>query len=169
MTDYINNYLNTLIFCIIAKAVSVGLLVLLITDLGWDFVFLIMTVELGLIIIVIYSMYTIYKIDKKIKQAYEDSLKEKPKIETCPDFYVRDVVSDETANNGHTICKNVYTSGDNRYTYRFPYSDNIDLNAINTSAKTITDVCANNQHTYDTISWTDFKARCGILDTYTPL
>lgn len=168
--DSVNNYLNTLIFCIIAKAVTVGLLVLLITDLGWDFVFLIMTIELGLIAIVIYAMYTVYKMDKKIKAAKEKYATEKPKMDLCPDYFVRSVVSDETSSSGHTVCTNVYTSGDNRYTYTFPTTNQtVDLTTLNASQKNMQDMCANVDKVFDSsgISWTDMKARCGILDTYT--
>lgn len=165
--DSITNYLNTLIFCIIAKAFTVGLLVLLITDLGWDFVFLIMTIEIGLILIVTYAIYTVYKLEKLIKKAKEDLAKQVPNISTCPDFYVRDTIQDDSSpNNRHTICKNEYHSGDKRYSYKFAMSDPIDLDSLNKQYKTMPDMCYNNQNTYDKISWTDLKARCNILDSY---
>ena len=168
--DSINNYLNTLIFCIIAKAVTIGLLVLLITDLGWDFVYLIMTIELGLILIVIYAMYTVYKIDKKIKEAKEKYASEKPKLDLCPDYFVRTVESESNNSNGHTVCTNVYTSGNDRYTYTFPTTSNkVDLTTLNANQKNMQDLCTNVDKVFDPsgFSWTDLKARCGILDTYT--
>ena len=167
--DSINNYLNTLIFCIIAKAFTVGLLVLLITDLGWDFVFLIMTIEIGLVLIVFYALYTVYKIEKMLKKAKEDHEKEQPNISTCPDYYVRETIKDDSsANNGHIICKNVYDTSDKRYTYTFPMSDTIDLTSLTKPHKTWNDMCNQNKTKYDNISWTDLKARCNILDTYSP-
>ena len=35
-------------------------------------------------------------------------------------------------------------------------------------SETMPDLCYKNQTTYDQISWTDLKARCNILDSYSP-
>ena len=46
-------------------------------------------------------------------------------------------------------------------------SSNIDLDAMTSQYKTMSELCSANANTYTNTSWTDFKARCGVLDTYT--
>jgi len=170
----IQNYLNTLIFVIIAKAISVALFVCIIFNWGWKLLYLISTIILGLICIIAYAMYNIYKIEKAVKKAQEDASKALPFLNTCPDYYVRSNANvpsgDGVTSNVHIVCNNTYTGSDNRYTYIMGAgagSSNIDLDAMTAQYKTMSELCSANANTYTNTSWTDFKARCGVLDTYT--
>lgn len=161
--DSIKNHLNTLIFVIIAKAVIVGLLVLLIFDWGFNLIFLIMTIVIGLTVIIFYCLYQIYKIDKRIEKAKADAAKAPPLLDVCPDYYVRSVVTDET--NGDTIsCSNIYKTNDGRFEYEF-ITDNVNLDEIKDGAKNMNEVCTRVTDSYSSIAWTDLKAKCSLLDT----
>jgi hypothetical protein len=185
-SESIQSYINTLIFCIIAKAITVGLLVLLLTGWGWEMLYLILTVEIGMILIVAYAMYLIYKITKDIEEAKAAAAKQPPMLQVCPDYFVRSAYTKDNVpkgtssstsscskestrvpQEGDVICDNTYTTSDGRFIYEFPLQDTLDLDVIAGNSKTMNDMCAANTSTYDSISWTDMKSRCGILDSYT--
>lgn len=163
--DSIKNHLNTLIFVIIAKAVIVALLVLLIFDWGYKMMYFIMTVVLGLTVIIFYCLYQIYLVDKRIALAKAEAAKAPPLLDVCPDFYVRAVHTD--ASNVDSInCTNVYKTNDGRFQYEF-LKNTINLDELKQDAKSMNDVCIKLGDEYNSIAWTDLKAKCGILDTIT--
>jgi len=167
--DSIKNYLNTLIFVIIAKACIVGLLVLLIFDFGWNMSFLILTIVIGLTVIVTVALVDIYVIDKKIRAAQVAMAIAKPILDICPDYFVRTLNTDqESAANGNVLCAPQYSGSDGRYSYDFSqaFQGTMDLDAIKTPYKTMNDMCFGEQNNYKGISWTDLKGKCGVLDTY---
>lgn len=161
--DSIKNHLNTLIFVIIAKAIIVALLVLLIFDWGYKMMYLIMTVVLGLTLIIFYCLYQIYLIDKRIALAKTEAAKAPPLLDICPDFYVRTVNTNEL-NIDSINCTNVYKTNDGRFEYEF-MKENINLDEIKEGAKTMNEVCSKLGEDYNSIAWTDLKAKCSILDT----
>jgi hypothetical protein len=167
--DAIKGYLNTLIFVIVAKACIVALLVTLIFDWGWSLSFLILTIVLGLSVIILYAILNIYKIEKAIKKAKEAQAKVVPQLDICPDYFVRSLNADqESPSYGNVLCEGKYTGESGRFTYDFTPSQpsTINLTAMTHPYKTMNDMCSGEQSNFNGISWTDFKAKCGILDTY---
>lgn len=167
--DSIKSYLNTLIFVIVAKACIVALLVFLIFDWGWSLSFAILTIVVGLSIIIVYAIYNIYKIEKKITSAKEAQAKVVPQQNICPDYFVRTLeTNQESSIYGNVLCEGKYTGESGRFTFDFTASQpsSIDLTSLTTPYKTMNDMCSGEQTSFDNISWTDFKGKCGILDTY---
>lgn len=155
--DFISSYLNTLIFIIIVKAISVLVLFVLLFDIGWELMYIILTFEIGLVAIIIFAIYAIYALEKKIlakKAAYNNA---KSSLDICPDYFVK---------TGNNICKNTYDTPDGKYRYTFMGLDNentiIDLNDIIKENETNIDLCYNSniRTNYDDISWTYLKGKC---------
>lgn len=99
------SYFNTLIFTIITGVLSLGILGLLLYDIGKDFVFFIVTLEAGIFIIIGYCIYRIISHEKaKEKASQEDRYV--VNFDTCPDYYVKRMVGDKE------YCFNDYTVKD---------------------------------------------------------
>jgi hypothetical protein len=163
MTSALAENVNTLIFCIVAKAVTVGLLILLLFDIGKSFSYMILTLILGMMVIIFLSLYGIYKKKKKEEKLKKEAVKAKPVLNNCPDYFVK-----STNEESDIICKSVYPSIENEL-YRFtevstgPMVPDINLSRMISSSKTMQEMCEKNK--YENISWTDLKARCQVLDT----
>jgi hypothetical protein len=160
----VTSYLNTLIFCIVAKAVTIFLLGLLLFDVGKRMAYLILTVEIGLIAIIIYALVSINKYDNEMKKSRDAFMKAKPNIRVCPDYFTKYVSNstDPLEETPVTLCKGEYTTPDEnrRYTYKF---DTSDINIENDFGDTMEKVCDTVLSTsgpYASIAWTDLKARC---------
>lgn len=157
----VQNYLNTLIFCIVAKAITIILLALLFTDLGASLAYMILTIEIGLVVIIFVALVQIQAYEKKKLKDVEASLTAKSAITSCPDYYIRGVTDENTI-----LCTNTYETPDGAYKYEFatePFS-------IDTVFKDMTnaDACSrvtqsNSTPNFTQSAWTDLKERCFIL------
>lgn len=161
----IQNYLNTLIFCIVAKAVTIIMLGILFTEGGKRFIWLILTVEGALIAIIITALVYIVEYEKNKSKEMDNFLKSKAIIKTCPDYFVRAVDKDE-----NTICENSYTTPDNKYKYSFPDVPTFKLQDVFPSGITNSEAClrvADNAKTpnFNNASWTDLKGKCSTFVT----
>ena len=166
MADAITNYINTLIFCIVAKVVTLILLVLLLFDIGWQFSWFILTVEIGLVAIIAYTLYKVYAFQKTIDEAAAAASTAPPFLNTCPDYFMMTIQED----TGDRICASKYTTGDGHNTYQFttPAGTNVpnqDMSSMMDTSKTMSALCTAQNTAITGFSWTDLKARCGFLDT----
>ena len=158
--ENIEKYLNTMMFIIIAKGLTVGLLVLLLLDIGQQFSYVVITYQFGLLFVAIWAIYLITAYDKnaaKLKAAAEKST---AYLDTCPDFFVR--TYDEQDN---IICKNTFTTADDRYTYTvFTDDQGISVNVSNLlqTSKTMDGLC-DKVDNYSSYPWTEYKAKCDKL------
>lgn len=158
----VQNYLNTLIFCIIAKGVSIIILVLLIFDFAQPYAYMLLTIEIVLIIIIIVSMYKIVSYEKRLADEVQSKLKGSKSISVCPDYFVKNY--DGTA----TTCKNKYTTPDGNFTYTMGNSSvtatSINLDTIDKAGQaTLADICDTISGTdYGSFAWTDLKPKCNI-------
>jgi hypothetical protein len=158
----VQNYLNTLIFCLVAKGVSIVVLILLIKFPDWAYCFL--TIEIIIIIIVVVSLLRVTSYEKTLSKARE-SLKAQPvTLANCPDFYTKEFDGQATQ------CHNTYNTPDGRYTYAIGTGslDKINLDGISKSGlRTLEEVCdviGNSGSDYmSTIAWTDIKPRCTTI------
>lgn len=160
----VQNYVNTLIFCLVAKGVSIAVLILLLLEWGQKYAYALITVEMMLIIIIIVSIYRVASYEKRIIKKREEMLLSTDTVGSCPDFYTRNF------ENNMTTCKNSYTTPDGRYTYTLGTDalSSINLNYIsNNNQRTLQEVCdiiGNTKADYNTsVSWTSLKPRCASL------
>lgn len=163
MNSYgVQNYLNTLIFCVIAKTVTVILLSLLVIEKVRYFTFMLLTIELGLIAIILSSLYVISSYNEKVTKLQEKYGKSKISMLSCPDYYVK------TIDDGKTYCQDIYKTPDNKYVYKF--ADSMSTNEYKSYAKkipidtdkTMDEICQNvtTSPEYNELSWTSIKSKC---------
>lgn len=168
MVDSTTSYINTLIFCIIAKATSLVLFIALITDIGWRFSYLILTIEVGLFVIIGTTLYKIYAYQKAIDEAAAAASKAPAILNACPDYFVQTVQED----SHDIICQNGYTTPDNKHIYKFTTGSSTGANVptqnisqITNGVKTLSELCTAQTTPIEGFSWSDLKGRCGLLDT----
>jgi predicted membrane protein len=122
-----NLYVNTMIFAVIAAVMTVGLLALLfLIPKARTFAYAIVTFELGLIGIIIYAIFSIFKYESDLKKKASYEAAKVVSIDTCPDYFTNVLESPETTSTStasatnvkkNVVCKNGYTSG--KMTYYF--------------------------------------------------
>jgi hypothetical protein len=156
----IQNYLNTLIFCIVANAVTIILLGVLFTDFGQTVAYLIITIEFGLITLIVVSLWQIYKYERDKKKELDDLKKAKVSINTCPDYYTR-MVNEESRD---VTCKNQYTTPDGNFEYTFATSefpvDKVFTNNVFSELCTRMKLDSTSGPNFNDTAWTDIKAKC---------
>jgi len=197
MVDSTSSYLNTLIFCIVAKAVTVCLLVVLLLESAQKMSYMILTIEIGLICIIAFTLYKVAIFQNTLDDMKASSSKKPAALDTCPDYFVKQVGGTGPISASGTPasgsvgttdiqCLSKYTTSDKRYIYQFTESSSgsnvgpVDLTSALTTAssacggtvpKTMDDLCntvsTSSNASYNNISWTDLKGRCGALDLYT--
>ena len=155
----VHNYLNTLIFCIVAKAITILLLGLLFTDLGKQLAYFIITIEFGLIAVITVSIYQIMEYEKNKRKELSSLRTSKISIQSCPDYFTRRVDHDERA-----ICENKYTSPDNSHVYEFSTGEFAPDDLFEN--KNFGEVCdrmstvGGSGPNFNDTAWTDIKAKC---------
>ena len=154
------NYLNTLIFCIIAKAITVFLLVSLLFDPVRKYAYLILTVEVCLVVIIITSLYRITQYEKKKALEAEKTFSAKVVLTTCPDYFVK------SSQSNNIVCEKTYTTPDGKYTYEFiGYTSsnkiNLDKDFKDKDLRGLCNTMASSN--YANIAWTDIKGKCAWI------
>lgn len=166
-----SNYINTLIFTVIAKGISVILLGILIFDPVKPYIVGILTLEIGLLFIIFWSLYSIHQLNISIAKKKNEMMNSKIVNVPCPDYFVRDI-----DNDNNLICKNDYTTPDGKITYSFKvlndgtdeetqYNNSIDTIPVESllENKKFQDVCDtyfNENSIYEHIPWTGVKPKC---------
>jgi ABC-type multidrug transport system fused ATPase/permease subunit len=151
--ENIENYLNTMIFIVIAKGITIALLLLLLFKLGQQMSYIIVSFQIGLLAIAIYAIVVIVKYNKRMNELKIEMGKEEAKLDTCPIYFKRHIVNDEVS------CENESTLGDNYTKISFPA--NVTLTNITSElkrAKTMDGLCANT--TFPSYPWAEFKGKC---------
>lgn len=177
----IQNYLNTLIFCVVAKTITVLVLGLLVFKAVRKYVIFLLTIEVGLVFIVIYSMIKIARYDKRMSVEAEKIRLSSINSISCPDYYVRGPSEKDPS---VTVCKNEYATPDQRSVYKFQFEtstageSNIDLNLIPIDdlfrKQTLEDACklvsnstietaSGIKSVYEQVPWTDLHPKCSII------
>lgn len=161
----VQNYLNTLIFCIVAKAVTILILALVFTKLGGQLAFLLLTIELGLITIIFLALWKIHRYEKLKKEELERLLNQEVFISSCPDYFTRQVRSE--AGVDQSFCINTYKTPDGSNTYQFDIGEfNIDTTfSQDKDKKKFIDYCTrlrdkNSPPNFERVAWTELKERC---------
>lgn len=160
----VQNYLNTLIFCVVAKTITILVLGLLVFESVRKYVMFLLTIELGLVVIVIYALYKMAKYDKRMaKEAQQIRLSAMTAV-SCPDYFTRGVNEENDGN----VCLNEYKTPDGRFIYKYKGDSKIDKIPIDSMfrKKTLEDACKmvmNDSAVYKSIPWTDLKSKCDVI------
>jgi hypothetical protein len=164
----VQNYLNTIIFCVVSKTLAVLILGLLVFEKVRQYAILLLTIEIGLATIIIWSVWKISRYDKRIAQEAEDMKKSILTSVACPDYYTRSTNADMSG----SICTNTYVTPDQKFTYKFLDSDkqqeidSIDVDSL-FHKKTVDDACSvlvssESEDKYP-IPWTDLRSKCSDM------
>lgn len=157
----VTNYLNTLIFCIVAKGVTVLMLVFLLFKWGQRLAYLILTVEICLIIIIIYSLWRISDYEKRARKDRADNLKAVAQINSCPDYFTKNESVANADGSVSTVCNKNYNTPDAKFSYSFA-GDDINLSDTLQHFPTLDVFCNSiaSDEKYSHIAWTDAKSKC---------
>lgn len=159
----VQNYLNTLIFCVVAKTVTVFVLGALFLHAVRPYAIFLLTIELGLVVIVIWSLIKIRNYDKRMAKEAEEIINSAVNSVSCPDYYVRSVDEEDIG----TVCLNGYTTPDEKYEYKFKGDASIDAIHIDQMflKQNLGGACAivDANSSLTSIPWTDIRSKCAIL------
>jgi hypothetical protein len=146
-------YMNTLVFSGVAAAVSLGLLLLLIlVPAAAVAAPLIVTVELGLLLVAGVALARVSGNDRRLRKRARDAVRTQLSATTCPDYWTL-----EQSDLGHApTCRRSYATPDGT-TYRVQgRRDEVDLAAFR--GKPAAEVCRRVEEVGT--PWTDARAAC---------
>lgn len=97
-----SQYINTMVFAVIAGIISLMLLLLVMNASSFvkSYSPFIITIEVGLILAIVVAIYNIIRYEAKAYKAAQDGFDSHLAVDTCPDFWTRT----------GTICKNSFVS-----------------------------------------------------------
>lgn len=99
------SYFNTLVFTVVTGIVCLALLALLFFDIGKEFMYFIIALEVGAFAVIGYCITKIVLYERQRAKYAADGVYV-VKFDTCPDYYVKRMV------DGKTYCFNDYTIKD---------------------------------------------------------
>jgi hypothetical protein len=100
------SFINTLVFTIVASIFSLGLLVMVFFKFAKDYLVFIISVEVGIMIIIFYCIYKIFKNERDIKKVKDANLF-LVNFDECADYFVR-----KADDSGKFYCSNDYVVTD---------------------------------------------------------
>lgn len=144
-------YLNTLIFAGIALLLTVVFIVAVVTmkERMTPFFPLIATIEIGLILVLIYTLWNVMSNERRVHKLKTNAYNNRLQVDSCPDYWTRD--GDK--------CFNSYRPADDpstRYEFRNG-TRSVDLNHYNN--KKLKDACKKMRSTVSA-PWTDMRFVC---------
>lgn len=146
MQVHLSNYVNTIIFCILASSFSLIMLVVMYN--APSLVPFLLTAELGLLGVVIYLVATL--LNTAVDSSSEVNSYFEPKdLSSCPDYFTME------GNKDNAQCTNPRTNGVYLYSKGSPQ---VSLKALQSMAGS-DDVCAWLKAN-DNVPWTDLKGAC---------
>lgn len=105
MARVAQTYVNTVVFAIVAGIVSIALLiVLMMSESLTAYLFAIVTIEVGLLVIIINALYRIIAYEKNMRKAINNASKNSFAAENCPDYYTMRFSAGPDGNS----CKNMF-------------------------------------------------------------
>jgi hypothetical protein len=166
-----HTYLNTLAFTVIAEAITVVILGILAFDGVKPYAPFLVSIEIGLLIVIIWSLYSIYKHKSQMELNFKTMKNATLYNISCPDYFVRDGNEE-----GHQICRNQYETPDGNIRYKFIGVNNetkepieeIDM-SVNINEKKLDHICPNllaPGAPYGNIPWTGIKPSCTDISDF---
>lgn len=163
-TTGVQNYLNTIIFCVIAKTVTVIVLAGLFFEPVRKYAVFLLTIEIGLVAIVLWALIKMKRYDEKMAKEAESIMNSAVKSLSCPDYYVRTVDSEDSI-----VCTNGYLTPDEKFEYAFKGDTSINSITIDEMFRnqTLEGACgimnSSDNAQFAAIPWTDIKSKCASL------
>ena len=107
MANNSQTYVNTMVFAIVSGIVSVALLVALyfVESLN-AYIFAIATIEIGLLLIIIFSLYSIIAYESNVRKAINNAGKNSIAANSCPDYYTMRFGANGVTDN---TCRNTFS------------------------------------------------------------
>jgi len=102
-------YTNTLVFCLIGGVISAMLLLLALYAEGAtaQYLPLIITVEVGIIGVVVYALVVIVRHEQKARALATNALDNKIAVKKCPDYWT---LEDDAEDSTRNVCVNKYVA-----------------------------------------------------------
>lgn len=152
----IQNYVNTIIFCVVLKIISILVLALIL--MGYvknSFVYFLITVELGMVFIVMSALISISSYEKRMAKETKNALNAKINMFLCPDYY--------TSSNYQ--CKNQYITSDEKLQYNITSTSAPEyISFSNYVGVNIQSACSNYEYQVGSnIPWSDMESKCEFL------
>lgn len=158
-------YFNTMIFTIIAGVISLLLLAALAfgSDMIKTYWAFIVTIEIGLLAVIIVALVRIFAYEKKLKELGERGLNNAVSVDSCPDYWT---VSETDGEKKQCIPQYVQRRDDgSTVTYQFSRdASSIKIDAYD--GKKLDELCT--QVSQLRAPWTDVRALCAAYSASQP-
>lgn len=161
-------YRNTIIFAIVAAIITVAMLgVAVFVPNVTYFRVMFLTIEIGLLAIIIHALIKIRRHENKIQALMKNAANNVLESNTCPNFY-----TSHRTNDGSVICRNEYTSPRHGTMFEFasrrnrPVPDEVMLSDID--GKPVKEMCKivdpsdEGKHNYN-VPWTELRTKCDTI------
>ncbi len=161
-TSKFNLYFNIFVFTVIAGIVSLFLLLMLIfgSDAVAQYTALIVTIEVGLILNIVVSLYRIFKYERKLNDLTENSLENLLTVKGCPDYWtMTEGVNGTKCTRTYAIPQAPDETGGGTITVQGS-EDTVNLASYN--GQSMSRVCANVAKLDS--PWTDVRAACNAFN-----
>jgi hypothetical protein len=157
--DQAQQYVNTMVFCIVAGIVSLMLLLLIMSasEHVRRFSPFIITIEVGLVLVIVLAIVRLIMYEREALKANQLGLLNKLSVQTCPDYWTR---------YGDTCVNGFSTSVNPNVTYRIAGSPNANKDVMVTTLAlsdydnmTVVDACTKVNALVQG-PWTDVRSVC---------
>lgn len=170
-------YRNTVIFAVVAALVTIVLLVIVLAVPGGsNFRLAFITVDIGLLAIIINAVVQIARENTRVEELLRDASNARISVARCPAYHTT------SQSNGRTICKNAYSPVRDNAVFKFvrpcreedddcdDYVELPDVDLSSIDGKTAGQVCET-VNTTDKIKhpddyyrpWTELRAKCASI------
>ena len=160
-------YVGTMVFSIVAAVISVMLILYIVygPPEARDYMYVVLTIEFGMLAIIINSIAQIYLYERDMKKLSLDAASNLVLVQSCPDYYTR-VVDPKKG----VSCSNVFVAPSTGDMYSIGRGSNVgdfmrngaDVQIKDYENKKLKDVCADfavSKPLYN-VPWTDLRTRC---------
>jgi hypothetical protein len=149
-----DTYISTVLFCVVAAIVALGLLVALLYVPGFsDYAFAIITIEIGLLYVIGSAIYGMWQHERKLRSYNENIATTILSSASCPMFYT--LGANQTCINSNVTPTHTYQFVNPANNALLP---NISLSTFN--RQKITDTCKTIQTSHPHVPWMDLRSRC---------
>jgi hypothetical protein len=138
-------YIRTLVFSLVLTIACTASLGFLYLDSVRQYAWLLLTIEIGVLIVVISTIVSVYLYQLRMEEALKNSMDNLP-IELCPDYWTKD-------RSGK--CTNIYVTPDNRYKYMV---GTVSVNKPVAVGRSLQEECRENSGSQ--YPWVYLRARC---------